>query len=558
MLVQSHKQLQYQYFKKDITNLQVLLFRGDKHDDADEQHNAPRQGPILQRGASLNDWLLRSQWTLSRWMGESSLHWCLSHILSTSKDLAWFDLNEWCFLAHAKFQTSKDTLQSLQNLRVLDFQHCSGARLNLGALTTLRDLDLSHSECGTSRVIDFSGSDVPHEVMSLRLSGCWSPQSLIGLERLTQLVRLDVSYTTLADPLNLDCLKTLTELNISWSRIEELPGLSSLTRLTYLDVSHTKLHQLLGIGSLTALRHLDASGCKMLTVSTTPTGLTKLELLEHLDLAHTELLILPDISEMAALSYLDLRGCLWLSPKFLECHLKEFVRYCRASNIELYGPPGPPTPKLHLHRLPSLNRLYVHQYNYFDMNGHAADCTVVSELYISHCSELTNTEGMSELVNLIELRVNHCSKITELQGLSALCNLTVLHIDHCSSLTELPRLDRLLKLEDLRVMNCTALTELPAIVSVDTLQTLDLSYCGKLAKMNNDLTEFKALHQLYVIKRGMFGIYDAERRLQVLHTLQQREGFHYTNFIGKEYKTVDNKFEWREYDVQGLGGIDAR
>ncbi|XP_065198883.1 leucine-rich repeat and coiled-coil domain-containing protein 1-like, partial [Sycon ciliatum] len=75
-------------------------------------------------------------------------------------------------------------------------------------------------------------------------------RELAGLERVVNLVSLDVSANQLVSMRGLECLRQLKVLNISCNRLEALESLEHLASLQWLDASHNAIADISNVSAL--------------------------------------------------------------------------------------------------------------------------------------------------------------------------------------------------------------------------------------------------------------------------------------------------------------------
>ncbi len=140
------------------------------------------------------------------------------------------------------------------------------------------------------------------KLTSLNLSNC-SLSTLSGLENLTTLTSLDLSYNSLADFSPVSTCAALQYLDVSNNALPNLSGIGSLTALTELNASYNQLADASGIGSCTALVSLNLSN----NVLTSMDEMAALVYMTDLDVSYNDILTIPDFPDAAAL--VTFNGC---------------------------------------------------------------------------------------------------------------------------------------------------------------------------------------------------------------------------------------------------------
>ena len=77
-----------------------------------------------------------------------------------------------------------------------------------------------------------------------------------GLDQLTDLIILDLSYNNISEIHGLDSLKDLKKLDLDGNKITEIKGLDNLTKLETLNLGQNNINELKGLQKLENLKHL--------------------------------------------------------------------------------------------------------------------------------------------------------------------------------------------------------------------------------------------------------------------------------------------------------------
>ena len=157
--------------------------------------------------------------------------------------------------------------------------------------------------------------------------GDGSPWSdLSGLENLTQLRVLDLSWTEVADLCPLADLNHLEVLDASYTFVSSLAPLARLSALRHLDINYTDVADLAPLEDHPALQTLLCYHTPVASVS----PLAKLTALRKIDLTHTQVTTLESLAHLPALQNLH---CAW-TP--IESIPESLVRLTSLQNLILH------------------------------------------------------------------------------------------------------------------------------------------------------------------------------------------------------------------------------
>lgn len=195
-----------------------------------------------------------------------------------------------------------------------------------------------------------SWARMPHlEILSLagpRGDGSsWS--DLTGLENLTQLRVLDLSWTEIDDLTPLTQLTHLEVLDASYTFISSITPLTRLNALRHLDLSHTKVADLSPLKDHPALQTLLCYHTPVASVA----PLAGLSMLQKLDLSQTQVIALDPLAHLPALQTLL---CAW-TP--IEDISKSLVRLPTLQTLVLHETAIAPVPADALSSDPAANCL---------------------------------------------------------------------------------------------------------------------------------------------------------------------------------------------------------
>ncbi|CAN1326471.1 Disease resistance protein L6 [Linum perenne] len=147
---------------------------------------------------------------------------------------------------------------------------------------------------------------------------------------------------------------------------------------------------------------------------------------------------------------------------------------------------------------------------------------LLTELTLSDCCELKRLPSLATLTKLCCMVISDCPSIADLEGLGCLklakmktlilkgnprfrelrsiwhlSSLLNLDISRCDSLKRLLNLSRLKNLKSIRVDSCKGLTELTGLEGLESLEVLEVTSCVSVNKLSN-LSTLKKLKQLKI------------------------------------------------------------
>jgi hypothetical protein len=552
MVAQSDKQLKYLASIKNASNLRVLLF---SNGIGDALSAISGEVPIEYKTCSLD--------------------YILTTISTISRDLVWLKLPVTAQRSTLVTDNAVRHIQSLHALRVLECTGCAElTELHVSELKALQFLDLHN--CENIALLAVNGLQ---QLQYLSLNSCTGLTTIQGLNELTALKHLNLSYTQTAAA-TLAGLSELTELQrLSMHgcySVSSLSQLSTLENLTHLELRKcSQLATLPALGSLVSQVYLDLSECRGITAL----DVTDLTALQHLNLCHCESLItLTGVSTLTSLQHLDLNECVSLSSAQNFTGLKQLQHLNLYFCYELVDVKGIDT-------LISLRTLY--GCPQLSCSLDFTELKLLSYVRLYRCDVLPSVTGLSSLTSVITLDLRSktlclpdtpdVSKLTALRKLEVSSNsvlqhfqkhnlpslkglrihnwepetvdfsswtsLTTVRVDRCSNLTTLAGLDTLVVLERLRVEYCSQLITLPRLAALPTLQSLALTGCTSLKNISNKLTDFTQLMHLDVEKCGVGkAIIDSTdiKLVQELAQLQQKPSFYYTDYDGIDRWRTDS------------------
>ena len=134
---------------------------------------------------------------------------------------------------------------------------CGGSTLDLTAQPELEKAIREHLKeaRGVMPTGELTKEDFD-KVTVLSLSGNQLTEVPKGLEKLTQLTRLYLTYNILTDVKGLEKLTQLTNLSLGGNKLTDVKGLEKLTQLTSLHLFDNQLTDVKGLEKLTKLTYL--------------------------------------------------------------------------------------------------------------------------------------------------------------------------------------------------------------------------------------------------------------------------------------------------------------
>ncbi|KAJ7968282.1 Disease resistance protein [Quillaja saponaria] len=385
-------------------------------------------------------------------------------------------------------------LQSLPNLRILDFSHTKIAsfpflhnlealtRVSLNGCTSLPTLPAPRSTLPAPRsspsiqildvsgasslieirkgsleslkILDFSKTKVKKlsftipNLSSLHMRGCSELKTLPSIKLARDLELLDASDAcNLAEieDKSFEHLKHLCQLDLSNTKIKILPSISNLANLRRLLLNGCKLEKLPKLEGLTRLEVLNLSGNSGL-VKIEDESFEHLRFLRHLDVSNTKVKILPCLSNLGNLRFLYLREC-----KFLE----KLPKMGGLTKLEVLVLSGCCT----LAILETESFKNMSSLRTLDLSGTNIEC-LPSE----------------SLPKLEELNLSGATSFGEIgdKFFDCMNNFLVLNLSK-TKVRELPSLTNLSSLRQLLLRDCDYLEKLPALDDLKGLEVLDLS-----------------------------------------------------------------------------------
>lgn len=336
-----------------------------------------------------------------------------------------------------------DGIQCFQNLTSLTL--IGESFKDISEISALSNIQRIHLE--DTSVVDISSFKNLSKVNELVIRDTKTLQSVDGVEEMTKLVSLELTYNGIVNIDGLNQLTNLRELNLSNNEIRFFPTISNLDQLVELNISHNEIEYLAeDLSGLSNLEILDASNNNIFDIS----SLDDLESLRILDLSFNDLGReggSPDFSSL--LNATDLTE-LYLNDNGLE------------SIADLAGKNLP------------LEVLYLQNNELTDLSP-IADYTSVLDLklYNNQISNIANLDGMTNLTE-IDLSDN---TIVDFSNLRSIPNLSYVDLSD-NQISFIPDLseswDNLVSLD----LSNNVITDTSGVEGHESLETLILTSNG--------------------------------------------------------------------------------
>jgi len=162
--------------------------------------------------------------------------------------------------------------------------------------------DLIIDDAGLMQCLNDSGYQYIQQVQVLRCEG-YNIQSLVGIEKLTEIRKLELPHNRISDLSPVALLPHLEELNLLDNRLSDLDAVSDMKQLHTLQVQKNNITQINGISQLTELRHLGLNDNQVSNLE----PLAQMSQLERLQLANNNIVDVTSLSALENLTHLDLK-----------------------------------------------------------------------------------------------------------------------------------------------------------------------------------------------------------------------------------------------------------
>lgn len=394
-------------------------------------------------------------------------------------DLAWISNLKQLQNFELKGASRLDSLEPLTGLNQLTELRINGSSEidslePLRELTNLRLLNI-HDVPRVKSLESLAGLQKLEELI---LSELRSVDSISPLGELPKLSKLWLSVSDRVSDLNvLGRLSGLTAIDCLGSSVENLSFAKELGELKSLNLTGSEqLTDLAGIQNCKQLEKLNLTGCEQVTNLTPLSSLSNLKLLflgrcsrlESLDgLQPLKMLRLVDAKDCRALR--DTNAVSGLPPGSLVvsgCRSLENLDFLARNTWEdglevenfeqaksFNTLPRILTPSIKIANCPKLKSL-----GRLDDN---AVPSIVTQLQIEHCPQLTDVQGLGPCPGLTELRINHSPHQKLLKQLTAK-SLNLIQFDGCN-INNLNDLEEFSNLQNLTFANCKNLVSLQGI-----------------------------------------------------------------------------------------------
>lgn len=205
-------------------------------------------------------------------------------------------------------------LENLPNLKELGLGENSISQITgLDNLVSLRLLHLRKNQ-----ISEIQGLDNLKNLISLNL--CYNTiKEIGGLNCLASLNSIDLSGNNISEIKGLDYLKRLKRLDLRSNKtISKIEGLDNLTDLEYLDISFNSISKIENLAHLVNLHHLSLEGNNISDIE----GLDSLSTLTSLDLGRNNIRELKGLERLSGLDSMSLND----NPLGIQC-LEKLVYY---------------------------------------------------------------------------------------------------------------------------------------------------------------------------------------------------------------------------------------
>ncbi|CAN1811397.1 Disease resistance protein L6 [Linum perenne] len=222
----------------------------------------------------------------------------------------------------------------------------------------------------------------------------------------------------------------------------------------------------------------------------------------------------PDLSRCGALELIHFELCLNMSGRLDIGNLKR-LKELRVMECQVTKLTGNRLPSLA--NLNNLTELSLRCIGVPEVHGLGA-MTLLKTLHISVAPNLSNLDGLENLLLLTELTLSDCCELKRLPSLATLTKLCCMVINSCKGLTELTGLEGLESLEVLEVTSCVSVNKLSNLSTLKKLKQLKIEYCSELS----EVTGLEGLESLEELELEGFSLM---RKLPGLSNLKKLKSF---------------------------------
>ncbi|CAN1811393.1 Disease resistance protein L6 [Linum perenne] len=139
-----------------------------------------------------------------------------------------------------------------------------------------------------------------------------------------------------------------------------------------------------------------------------------------------------------------------------------------------------------------------------------ATLTKLCCMVISDCPSIADLEGLGCLVKkLKQLKIEYCSELSEVTGLEGLESLEELELEGFSLMRKLPGLSNLKKLKSFMILGFTELTEISGLGRLKSLEEIYISDCTSMKRLS-DLSSLTKLKRLKISRTKLRGVKGVE------------------------------------------------
>lgn len=349
---------------------------------------------------------------------------------------------------------------------------------------------------------------IAKDLKVLRLVDC-EINDLKGIERFTELIELDLTYTLIAHEIpRLSKLENLKKLNLTGIELEETKILSCLEYVESLNIGENDFTKVLGLSNLENLKELNLSSSLIESAK----DICSVDSLIHLNLSQSDIVELEGIDRFQNLKELSLFSCRIKNLKGVG-GLKKIVKlnlsYTSISNFN------------DIDLLLSLKELNCRCTRMTQMDGldtfpnlEVLNFSGDSTYWNDNPLVIEKIEGLENLKKLKKLNISE-QKLTKIEGLDNLSSLKFLEL-HSNEISEMENIP----LTNLKGLNLSAnkidtvkgdMVRMEELLLVNnSINHVEMSFLSKIKSKciidlrNNPLTELNSVPENIVIKCGVW------------------------------------------------------
>ncbi|CAN1326477.1 Disease resistance protein L6 [Linum perenne] len=390
-----------------------------------------------------------------------------------------------------------DFTEILRDIRWLRLSSCTSipTRFQMNKLVTL---ELENIEVGDDWQV-WNEIKMANKLKVITLLDCGEVRKTPDLSRCgaLELIHFELCLN-MSGRLDIGNLKRLKELRVMECQVTKLTG--NVAMLTNLQVIN-----FFAFGGVTRPLPKLPRSVKQLSIAAAVPNLSELKDLQelHFKSCSDGLRIAADVSKLSNLKILTVD--LALDDSLLAEDAGNASLIC----LRVHGDDL-------LQRLPSLanlnnlTELSLRCIGVPEVHGLGA-MTLLKTLHISVAPNLSNLDGLENLLLLTELTLSDCCELN-------LKNLKSIRVDSCKGLTELTGLEGLESLEVLEVTSCVSVNKLSNLSTLKKLKQLKIEYCSELS----EVTGLEGLESLEELELEGFSLM---RKLPGLSNLKKLKSF---------------------------------